>query len=523
VLPVAHVFCSFLPLLRPDKHTDDPADIAAVSWAEKHMGDYKLKSDPHYVVPENQRVNAERKRRQMVLLQESVHYIKMALNERFLALRDLKARIIKNIKKDNIRLREINTQLGRNETLFEPELDPAEWPEHRELFTAEDLRQFDAEREAERARAARAGKGSMFGGGAGDGDEGEQKKVEGDAAAPAEGAATGSTKEEGRRASQRASLTSGSNVSAALASNAAASASAAAASSSAAAAAPVASASPSEDTAPASDTPLPPLSPSVRQSLEDERTSLLEKMSLALSSFDGAILKLRREKFKLDSDLKSTDLKVLTLFQELNLLKDFEENENRLFSKLSKARASKAGVVGEMSDCERQLSHVSTHQRHNQLEHSDAELELLTVLSLPCLSGNRNCLRSNPGKSVIRPSFLISTSSLAAKNPISTPNCSRFSRRRSRDPSVKEVRPMLEARRMEQTVKKRRMIRTMMAMEMALDLIHQTRAQTVPTRVMTIHALCTWIVPSTKKCSNFARSDWSKRKFSPTSIDPSLS
>ena len=29
-----------------------------------------------------QRVNAERKRRQMVLLQESVHFIKMAHNER---------------------------------------------------------------------------------------------------------------------------------------------------------------------------------------------------------------------------------------------------------------------------------------------------------------------------------------------------------------------------------------------------------------------------------------------------------
>ena len=35
------------------------------------MGDYKLKSDPKYVVPEHQRVNAERKRRQMVLLQVS--------------------------------------------------------------------------------------------------------------------------------------------------------------------------------------------------------------------------------------------------------------------------------------------------------------------------------------------------------------------------------------------------------------------------------------------------------------------
>lgn len=71
---------------KPDKNVDDPMDVAAVQYAERNMGDYKLKSDPNYVVPENQRVNAERKRRQMVLLQESVHFIKMGFNERFLVI-----------------------------------------------------------------------------------------------------------------------------------------------------------------------------------------------------------------------------------------------------------------------------------------------------------------------------------------------------------------------------------------------------------------------------------------------------
>jgi chromosome segregation ATPase len=94
-----------------------------------------------------------------------------------------------------------------------------------------------------------------------------------------------------------------------------------------------------------------------RKLAEHERSSLLERMSFALWSFDGAVRKLRREKFKLDADLKSTDLKILTLYQELHLLKAFEEKENMLFSKLSKARAAKAAVVGEMSDCEKQLSH----------------------------------------------------------------------------------------------------------------------------------------------------------------------
>jgi len=46
-----------------------------------------------------QRVNAEKKRREMVLLQESVHFVKAAYNERFLALREAKRRLIDAINK----------------------------------------------------------------------------------------------------------------------------------------------------------------------------------------------------------------------------------------------------------------------------------------------------------------------------------------------------------------------------------------------------------------------------------------
>ena len=48
-----------------------------MQWAERHMGDYKLKSDPRYVVPEHQRVNGDRKRTQMVLLAESAHFLRV--------------------------------------------------------------------------------------------------------------------------------------------------------------------------------------------------------------------------------------------------------------------------------------------------------------------------------------------------------------------------------------------------------------------------------------------------------------
>jgi len=338
---------------KPDKNVDDPADVAAVAYAERHMGDYKLKSDPKYIVPENQRVNAERKRRQMILLQESVHYIKMALNERFLALRDLKARIIKNLKKDNMRLRELNRLLGLDEQLYEPELDPKEWPEHRELFTRADLKRFEKEKLKEKARAANAGTRSIFSSTRGSIDEEEEEEEEDEKKQPE----TVETK----------SGASTDVVSSTPASGAASSAQPSSSTPSSSSSAPSSSSSNSDAltwsigrTADAS-APLSSMESSEhsihRKLWLYERSSLLQKISYALHSFDQALLKLRREKLKLDADLKSTDLKVLTLYQELNLLKDFEESENRLFAKLSKARASKAAVVSEMGECEKALSH----------------------------------------------------------------------------------------------------------------------------------------------------------------------
>ena len=82
---------------KPSPKAEDPRDLAAIDYARKNMGDCKLKTDKDYVVPEDQRVNAEKKRRQMVLLEESIHAIKMGYNQRYLALRELKRRIVENV------------------------------------------------------------------------------------------------------------------------------------------------------------------------------------------------------------------------------------------------------------------------------------------------------------------------------------------------------------------------------------------------------------------------------------------
>jgi hypothetical protein len=57
---------------KPSSNSEDARDVAAIRYAETHMGDYKLKTDKSYIVPENERVNAEMKLRQIVILQRSL-------------------------------------------------------------------------------------------------------------------------------------------------------------------------------------------------------------------------------------------------------------------------------------------------------------------------------------------------------------------------------------------------------------------------------------------------------------------
>jgi len=288
---------------KPDKNVDDPMDVAAINYAERNMGDYKLKSDPNYVVPEHQRVNAERKRRQMVLLQESVHFIKMGFNERFLAMRDLKARMIKNIKKDNVRLRELNglLEITDNE-LYEPELDSSEWPEHRELYTQDDLLEFQSKTSGSKTSATEA--------------KTSKSKAQDSKSNDSKVQQTGDQKELSPMEvhEERLAMVPKSDMEVA-----------------------------EEKVA--------------RNLLQHERETLLEKIEFAIWTFDQALAKLRREKFKLDTDLKTTDLKVLTLYQELHLLKDFEESENKLFFKKNNHEKQKNDVVREKMECEKALSH----------------------------------------------------------------------------------------------------------------------------------------------------------------------
>jgi hypothetical protein len=238
------------------------------------------------------------------------------LNQKFLALRDLKRTIIETIKNDNVHLRELNRKLGIEEELFEPELDPNEWPESRDQFTQEDITKFEEHQAREKQAAidkARAA-GSLF---ANTGKKQEESKKVSDQNDGKQ--KQGESKEQKSKAEevpewkQRLAATEKSELELC----------------------------------------------EERMNLRlwrHERAAILNSQNRTIDVFDSNLAELRREKFKLDSDLKTTDLKVLTLYQELQLLKNFGEQESHLFTKFREALQHQQRLETESADTTTQFN-----------------------------------------------------------------------------------------------------------------------------------------------------------------------
>ena len=67
-------------------------------------GDYKLKSDPNYIVPEEKRMNVSKKRKNMFILEEYLYSLKMKFNNSVKRLRLEKEELINLITTHNSRI-----------------------------------------------------------------------------------------------------------------------------------------------------------------------------------------------------------------------------------------------------------------------------------------------------------------------------------------------------------------------------------------------------------------------------------
>lgn len=97
---------------KPPENYSDPADLREIEIAKNTIGDYKLKDDPKYIAPEDERVNATKKRRQLMLLLSAIHELKTNFNNKLKELAELKGRLKQSVDATNRELNEISGTIG---------------------------------------------------------------------------------------------------------------------------------------------------------------------------------------------------------------------------------------------------------------------------------------------------------------------------------------------------------------------------------------------------------------------------
>ncbi|CAM9684699.1 unnamed protein product [Scytosiphon promiscuus] len=368
---------------KPAEDADDPRDVEAIARANASMGDYKLKSSPEYEVPEEMQLNVLKKQREMVLLEDSLHTMRSRFNSRFLALRTIKREILSTVAADNRRLREIDTELGEGGNggdLWEPALDPSEWPEMRDYVSPEELTSYaNLCRSAAEADATRGGKAI--------GDvtlppAPPRVTLSLDDLAAAEEAkvALQVQQDRGPRDTSPFAVSTAAGEGSAAVIPSDPNALAVTSSSSEGVEAEARGVSSVEamvsmikdvegmiNRLPAArrskaptDGEMSALEEEEREArdmlLRHEKRTILEAAAENVLAFDEAIYDLRRERMLTAAHLKAAELKLLVLRQELEMLNQFDTKDRALSTKMDKQQHDKKEVVTAIAACKAKLS-----------------------------------------------------------------------------------------------------------------------------------------------------------------------
>ena len=89
--------------------------------------------------------------------------------------------------------------------------------------------------------------------------------------------------------------------------------------------------------------------------LQYEKGQLKDEVNTNIDEFDEEIKEMQKEKYRLESDLKSAELKLVLLFEELILLKSMQPEDIRLSDELKKCTESKGFIIKEIQEISRKL------------------------------------------------------------------------------------------------------------------------------------------------------------------------
>ncbi|NXS53148.1 CFA44 protein, partial [Brachypteracias leptosomus] len=277
---------------KPSDNYEDPKDAEDIKAAQENMGCYELKTATNYRVPEHKRVNTEKMMMWLASLEVLIHKKKVNMNKEIMSLRDLKVSIIDEIKCLVQELKSIQAALDLSERLplpLIPQLHPDEVPEKKFEYNSDILLKLKEEQEA---------KAKL------------QGQLEGSPSSPA-------FKNEFLQASSSKEIDPMEQAAGAELMKSSSS---------------MLTEQPKVfeiEKAEPTEMELEILKREKIKNLYLQET-LIKKINKLAVSFDSELRFLRHEKLKLDVQMKSADLRYITWYEELLILKNLEEHENFL-------------------------------------------------------------------------------------------------------------------------------------------------------------------------------------------------
>nr|XP_021155428.1 cilia- and flagella-associated protein 44 isoform X3 [Columba livia] len=147
---------------KPSDDYENPKDAEEIREARENMGYYNLKTAANYREPEHNRMTTEKRVMQLASLEELMHKKKVNMNKEIMSLRDLKVSVTEEIKCLVQELKSIQAALDLSECLPLPpipQLQSDEVPEKRFEYDSDILLRFKEEQEA-KAKLQKEPKGS---------------------------------------------------------------------------------------------------------------------------------------------------------------------------------------------------------------------------------------------------------------------------------------------------------------------------------------------------------------------------
>ncbi|NXW13198.1 CFA44 protein, partial [Circaetus pectoralis] len=277
---------------KPSDGYENPKDVEAIKAAQENMGCYKLKTATNYRAPEHKHMNTEKKVMQLKSLELLIHRRKVNMNKEIMSLRDLKVSVIDEIKCLVQELKSIQGALDLSECLplpLIPQLHPDEVPEKKFEYDSDILLKFKEEQEA-KAKLQEQLEGSPSSRTFRHGFLRAPSIKEIDPMAQVAGAhpmkIASSVVTEQRKVSE------------------------------------MKKAEPTEME----------LEILMREKIKNLylQETLIKKINTLVTNFDAELRFLRHKKLKLDVQMKSADLRYITWYEELLILKNLEKHENLL-------------------------------------------------------------------------------------------------------------------------------------------------------------------------------------------------